>query len=61
LAADAFLLLGAGPWDVAALVPIVEEAGGAYSDLTDGSGSVTQTALFSAAGIHRQLLDIASL
>jgi histidinol-phosphatase len=58
---DAFLLLGTGPWDVAALVPIVEEAGGAYRDLSDGSGSATQTALFSAAGIHRQLLDIASL
>lgn len=58
---DAFLLLGAGPWDVAALIPIVEEAGGAYSDLSDRRGGVTQTALFSAQAIHQQLLDIASL
>lgn len=53
------VLLGAGPWDVAALIPIVEEAGGTYSDLSDGHGSVTQTALFSAPAVHRQLLDIA--
>lgn len=57
---DAFLLLGAGPWDVAALIPIVEEAGGAYSDLSDGRDSLTQTALFSAPAIHQQLLDVAS-
>lgn len=58
---DAFLLLGAGPWDVAALIPIVEEAGGAYSDLSEGRGGVAQTALFSAPAIHRRLLDIADL
>ncbi|MEY9932171.1 histidinol-phosphatase [Catenulispora sp. GP43] len=61
---DAFLLLGAGPWDVAALVPIVEEAGGAYSDLSDGrSGDAqntqnAQTALFSASALHQQILDV---
>ncbi|MFJ6082355.1 inositol monophosphatase family protein [Streptomyces sp. NPDC092369] len=28
---DAFLLLGADPWDIAALIPIVQEAGGTFS------------------------------
>ncbi|ACU74011.1 inositol monophosphatase [Catenulispora acidiphila DSM 44928] len=57
---DAFLLLGAGAWDVAALVPIVEEAGGAYSDLADHRSGDARTALFSARGIHQQILDIAA-
>lgn len=30
---DAFLLLGAGPWDIAPLMPIIEEAGGTYGGL----------------------------
>ncbi|MEZ0113222.1 histidinol-phosphatase [Catenulispora sp. EB89] len=56
---DAFLLAGAGPWDVAPLVPIVREAGGAYSELSEGRGGDTITALFSAPSIHQQILDIA--
>lgn len=56
---DAFLLAGAGPWDVAPLVPIVREAGGAYSELSEGRGGDTLTALFSAPSIHQQILDIA--
>lgn len=56
---DAFLLLGAGPWDIAALIPIVEEAGGTYSDLSDHRSGDTRTALFSAPALHHQLLDIA--
>ncbi|NUR58926.1 MAG: inositol monophosphatase [Catenulispora sp.] len=57
---DAFLLLGAGPWDIAALIPIVEEAGGAYSDLSDQQTGDTRTALFSTPAIHHQILDIAA-
>jgi histidinol-phosphatase len=57
---DAFLLLGAGPWDIAALVPIVEEAGGAFSDLAGRQRTDTGTALFARPGLHRQLLAIAA-
>jgi histidinol-phosphatase len=57
---DAFVLLGAGPWDIAALVPVVEEAGGVCTDLAGRRRIDTGTALFARAGLHRQLLDIAS-
>jgi histidinol-phosphatase len=53
---DAFLLLGAGPWDVAALVPIIEGAGGTFSDLSDEHR--TGAALFANADLQRQILDI---
>ncbi|MEU6557034.1 inositol monophosphatase family protein [Streptomyces sp. NPDC046915] len=56
---DAFLLLGAGPWDIAALIPIVEEAGGVFSDLSGLRHIHTGAALFSRPGLHDQLLDIA--
>ncbi|MCT2585869.1 inositol monophosphatase family protein [Actinophytocola gossypii] len=56
---DAFLLQGVGPWDIAALVPIVEEAGGVYSDLSDDRHGDTRSALFSAPALHHQILDIA--
>jgi histidinol-phosphatase len=56
---DAFLLLGAGPWDIAPLIPIVQEAGGTFSDLTGQHRTDTGAALFSRPGLHRQLLDIA--
>jgi histidinol-phosphatase len=55
---DAFLLQGAGPWDIAALIPIVEEAGGSYSDLSDDQHGDTRTALFSTPALHHQILDI---
>ena len=54
---DAFLLLGAGPWDIAALVPIIKEAGGAFSDLSSTETN-TKAALFSNASLHGQILDI---
>ena len=57
---DAFLLQGAGPWDIAALIPIVEEAGGIYSDLSDDQHGDTRTALFSTPALHHQILDIAT-
>ena len=57
---DAFLLLGAGPWDIAPLIPIVQEAGGTFSDLTGQDRTDTGAALFARPGLHRQLLDIAA-
>lgn len=56
---DAFILLGAGPWDIAALVPVVEEAGGLYADLTESPQARARTALFSTIGLHQQILGIA--
>jgi histidinol-phosphatase len=55
---DAFLLLGAGAWDIAALIPIVEEAGGVYSDFAGEHGTDTGVALFARPGLHEQILDI---
>jgi histidinol-phosphatase len=54
---DALLLLGAGPWDVAAVVPIVEEAGGRFSDLS--SDQHPGVALFTNAHLHEYLLGAA--
>ncbi|MGX9889586.1 inositol monophosphatase family protein [Streptomyces sp. NPDC002276] len=54
---DAFLLLGAGPWDIAAVIPIVEEAGGTFSDLTGQRRTDTGAALFARPGLHHQLLN----
>ncbi|MCW2872968.1 MAG: inositol monophosphatase [Streptomyces oryziradicis] len=51
---DAFLLLGAGPWDIAALVPIIEEAGGTFSDLSDTQQTSTGAAHFPNINLHRQ-------
>lgn len=55
---DAFLLLGVGPWDIAALIPIVEEAGGAYSDLSGYRSDGARSALFSAFALHQRILDV---
>ncbi|MFE2963912.1 inositol monophosphatase family protein [Streptomyces sp. NPDC059340] len=55
---DAFLLLGAGPWDIAALIPIVEEAGGTFSDLSGQRRTDTGAALFARPGLHQQLLKM---
>jgi histidinol-phosphatase len=54
---DAFLLVGAGPWDIAALVPIVREAGGAFSDLAGQDRFDTGSALFSNGRVHGEALD----
>ncbi|MFJ9631698.1 inositol monophosphatase family protein [Streptomyces sp. NPDC101175] len=56
---DAFLLLGAGPWDIAAVIPIVEEAGGTFSDLSGQRRTDTGAALFARPDIHQQLLTMA--
>lgn len=57
---DAFLLFGGGPWDVAALIPIVQEAGGVFSDLSGRQRSDTGAALFARPGLNGRILDIAS-
>ncbi|GAB3743214.1 inositol monophosphatase family protein [Nocardiopsis nanhaiensis] len=54
---DAFLLLGAGPWDIAPLVPIVREAGGSFSDLSGEDRFDTGAALFGNGRIHDEILD----
>lgn len=57
---DAFLLLGAGPWDIAPLVPIIEEAGGTYTDLTTPSSAESVSALFTNHALRPQILDSAN-
>ena len=57
---DAFLLLGAGPWDIAALVPIIEEAGGTYAELADTPSADTASALFTNPDLHQQIINIAN-
>jgi histidinol-phosphatase len=44
-AADVALALSGGPWDFAAIVPIVEEAGGTFTDLEGGRRLDTQAAV----------------
>jgi histidinol-phosphatase len=55
---DAFILLGAGPWDIAPLVPIIEEAGGTYTDLTTPPDTETVSALFTNQALRSQILDV---
>ena len=57
---DAFVLLGAGPWDIAVLIPIIEEAGGAYVELTDTPATETASALFTNPDLRQQIVDIAN-
>ena len=47
-----------GPWDHAALVVIVEEAGGCSSDLSGGRQLDTRTALFTNGALHRAALEL---
>jgi histidinol-phosphatase len=54
---DAFLLLGAGPWDIAPLVPIIEEAGGSYDDLATTLRTEAVSALFTNHALCQQILD----
>jgi histidinol-phosphatase len=54
---DAFLLLGAGPWDIAALVPIIEEAGGTYTALADTPSTDTASALFTNPDLRQQIIS----
>lgn len=54
---DAFLLLGAGPWDIAPLIPIIEEAGGSYDDLTTAPSTEAVSALFTNHALRQQILN----
>ena len=65
---DAFLLLGVGPWDIAALVPIIEEAGGSYTELAAAPSSEvpssaapssgTASALFTNADLRQEIIGV---
>jgi histidinol-phosphatase len=56
--ADAFFHMAADPWDIAAAVPIVEEAGGTVTDL-DGERSISSgAAIYSNGRVHSQVLDV---
>jgi histidinol-phosphatase len=55
--ADVFFHMSADPWDIAAAVPIVEEAGGAVSDLDGGRSISSGTAVYSNGRVHREVLE----
>ncbi|WP_433521111.1 inositol monophosphatase family protein [Nocardia pseudovaccinii] len=55
---DIFLHLIAGPWDIAAAVPIVEEAGGQFSDLRGGRSISSGAAVFTNGRAHEQVLEL---
>lgn len=55
---DAFLHLKAGPWDIAAAVPIVEEAGGRFSDLAGGRSISAGAALLTNGRVHDEVLEL---
>ena len=57
---DAFILLGAGPWDIAPLVPIIEEAGGSYDDLTTTPSIEAVSALFTNHALRQEILNAAN-
>ncbi len=54
---DVFVHLTASAWDLAAAVPIVEQAGGRFSDL-HGQPSITSgAAVFTNGHLHQEVLD----
>lgn len=57
---DVFFHLAADPWDIAAAVPIVEEAGGTVSDLGGDRGISSGAAVYSNGHVHREVLDALS-
>jgi histidinol-phosphatase len=56
--ADVFLHLTAEPWDLAAAVPVVEEAGGRFSDFAGGRSITTGAGLFTNGRVHEEVLDL---
>jgi histidinol-phosphatase len=44
-------------WDVAALMPIVTEAGGTFTDLSGGSGPYGGSAIATNGKLHPDILD----
>lgn len=55
---DVFFHMSAGPWDIAAAYPIVEEAGGTVSDLAGGRSISSGTAVYSNGHIHHEVLGV---
>ena len=55
---DVFFHMSAGPWDIAAAVPIVEEAGGMVSDLDGGRSILSGAAVYSNGRVHREVLEV---
>ena len=54
---DAFVLIGGGAWDHAAVAAIVEEAGGRFS-AADGSPRIdAASAVFTNGRIHEAVLE----
>lgn len=56
--AEAHLEVGLKPWDLAPMKIIVEEAGGAFSDLDGGKSIYTGSCLISNGLVHEQFLGI---
>jgi histidinol-phosphatase len=54
---DGFMFVGAGPWDLAAMVPVVEEAGGRFTDVLGDRSLHTPAALFSNGVLHDEILS----
>jgi histidinol-phosphatase len=44
-------------WDIAALIPIVTEAGGAFTDLSGATGPGGGSAVASNGKLHQDILD----
>ncbi len=59
---DGFWELGLNPWDTAAGVLIVEEAGGSVTDFTGGEYSIYKREILATNGsIHPEMIDVLSL
>lgn len=59
---DGFWELGLNPWDTAAGVLIIEEAGGKVTDFSGGEYSIyVKEILASNAGIHGEMINVLSL
>ena len=57
---DGFFELGLGPWDVAAGVIVIQEAGGIVTDWTGGPDVLSGNILAGPPAIHEELLRLAS-
>jgi histidinol-phosphatase len=57
-ALDASLFLSGGPWDLAAFVVLVEEAGGRFTDLWGGRRIDTRTAIYSNGLVHDDMRSL---
>lgn len=56
---DGFWEFGLNPWDMAAGILLVEEAGGSYSDMSGGKADVRAPHLLADNGkVHGQILDL---